>query len=85
MLASQWTWEERYLHCPLLVRWLVDLLEVLLVCLLEILLDCCILLDVAKILITGTYDVLIWLESTIGFRSLFTAIFIFQEVELFQL
>ena len=85
MLASQWTWEERYLHCPLLVRWLVDLLEVLLVCLLEILLDCCILLDVAKILITGAYDILVCLKSTIGFRFLIIAIFVFLEIELFQL
>ena len=66
MLASKWTWEKRYLHCPLLVQWLVDLLEVPLVFLLEVLLDCCILLDGAKVLITGTYDILVCLESTMA-------------------
>ena len=85
MLASKWTWEKRYLHCPLLVQWLVDLLEVPLVFLLEILLDCCILLVGAKVLITGTYDVLVCLESTIGFRFLVITIFVFLKIELFQL
>ena len=59
MLASQRTGKERYLHCPLLVQWLVNLLEVLLVSLLEVLLDCCILLDVAKTLVTSTYNILV--------------------------
>ena len=84
MLASQWTWEERYLHCPLLVQWLVNLLEVLLISLLEVLLGCCVLLDVAKILVTSTYNILVGLESTVRIRSLFITIFILQEVELFQ-
>ena len=84
MLASKWTCEKRYLHCPLLVQWLVGLLEVLLVCLLEILLDCCILLDVAKTLVTSTYNILVGLKSTVSIRSLFITIFILQEVELFQ-
>ena len=79
-MASKWTWEKRYLHCPLLVQWLVDLLEVPLVFLLEILLDCCILLDVAKVLITGTYDILVCLESTIGFRFLIITIFVFLKI-----
>ena len=84
MLASKRTGKERYLHCPLLVQWLVNLLEVLLVSLLEVLLDCCILLDVAKTLVTSTYNILVGLESTVSIRSLFITIFILQEVELFQ-
>ena len=58
MLASKRTGKERYLHCHLLIRWLVTLLKVLLVSLLEVLLDCCILLDVAKTLVTSTYNIL---------------------------
>ena len=84
MLASKRTGKERYLHCPLLVQWQVNLLEVLLVSLLEVLLDCCILLDVAKTLVTSTYNILVGLESTVSIRSLFITIFILQEVELFQ-
>ena len=84
MLVSKRTRKERDLYCPLLVRWLVSLLEVLLVSLLEILLDCCILLDVAKTLVTSTYNILVGLESTVSIRSLFITIFILQEVELFQ-
>ena len=84
MLASKRTGKERYLHCPLLIRWLVTLLKVLLVSLLEVLLDCCILLDVAKTLVTSTYNILVGLESTVSIRSLFITIFILQEVELFQ-
>ena len=84
MLASKRTGKERDLYCPLLVRRLVSLLEVLLVSLLEILLDCCILLDVAKTLVTSTYNILVGLESTVSIRSLFITIFILQEVELFQ-
>ena len=85
MLASKRTGKERDLYCPLLVRRLVSLLEVLLVSLLEILLDCCILLDVTKTLITSAYHILVGLESTICIRFLVITIFILQEVKLFQL
>merc|ERR1712163_21273 len=40
VLASERTCKERNLDCPLLVEWMVGLLEALLVLLLEVLLDC---------------------------------------------
>ena len=85
MLASKRTGKERDLYCPLLVRRLVSLLEVLLVSLLEILLDCCILLDVTKTLLASTYHILVGLESTICIRFLVITILFLQEIKLFQL
>ena len=85
MLASKRTGKERDLYCPLLVRRLISLLEVLLISLLEILLDSCILLNVTKTLITSAYHILVGLESTICIRFLIITILILQEIELFQL
>ena len=85
MLASKRTGKERDLYCPLLVRRLISLLEVLLVSLLEILLDSCNLLNVTKTLITSAYHILVGLESTICIRFLVITIFILQEIKLFQL
>ena len=70
MLASERTWKERNLDCPLLVKWMVGLLEDLLVLLLEVLLDCGILLDSTEVLVTSSYNVLICLEFDIVFRFL---------------
>ena len=77
MLASKRAGEEGDHHCPLLVWLLIFLLEVLLVSY--------ILLNVAKTLITSAYHILVGLESTICIRFLVITIFVFQEVELFQL
>ena len=80
MLASKWTCEKRNLHCPLLVKWLVDLLEALLVLLLEILLDCGILLDGTEVLVTSSYNVLVCLEFAIVFRFLINTTFVFLKI-----
>ena len=75
MLASKRTGKERDLYCPLLVRRLISLLEVLLVSY--------ILLNVTKTLITSAYHILVGLESTICIRFLVITIFILQEIGLF--
>ena len=77
MLASKRTGKERDLYCPLLVRRLISLLEVLLVSY--------ILLNVTKTLITSAYHILVGLESTICIRFLIITTLILQEIELFQL
>merc|ERR1711893_458152 len=51
--------------CRTLCKWMVGLLEDLLVLLLEVLLDCGILLDSTEVLVTSSYNVLICLEFEI--------------------
>ena len=80
VLASERTCKERNLDCPLLVEWMVGLLEALLVLLLEVLLDCGILLDRTKVLVTSSYDVLVCLEFDIIFRFLVNPAFVFLKI-----
>ena len=80
MLASERTWKKRNLDCPLLVKWMVGLLEDLLVLLLEVLLDCGILLDSTEVLVTSSYNVLICLEFDIVFRFLINPVLVLLKV-----
>ena len=80
MLASERTCKERNLDCPLLVEWMVGLLEALLVLLLEVLLNCGILLDRTKVLVTSSYNVLVCLEFDIVFRFLVNPAFVFLKI-----